>query len=230
MGGVSLESLLTTGLEGTSPAQAALALLLAFALGQVIAVVYDRTYEGLSYQRSFVQTLVLGAVVAAVLMLAIGDNLARGLGILGTMALVRFRTNVRDARDMIFVFASLAVGVATGVQSYGIAAMGTVAFSLAAVAVEWTPFGRQQHYDGMLRFWMPREAAQADVLRAVLDRHCRAFTLVALRDGAQGEVLEYAYQVRMRRGAVREALVTELQGVGGVGGISLLLQDASVPV
>ncbi len=224
---MNLESLLSTGLGGTSPGQALLALLLAFVLGQALAFVYEWTYEGLSYQRSFVQTLVLGAVVAALLMLAIGDNLARGLGILGTMALVRFRTNVRDARDMIFVFAALAMGVSTGVQSHAIALMGCAAFCATAVVVEWMPFGQRQHYDGMLRFWLPRGTDGVEPLRAVLNAHCRTFTLVALRDAGQGEIMEYAYQVRMRRGEHREALVRDLEGFEGIGGITLLLQDAS---
>jgi uncharacterized membrane protein YhiD involved in acid resistance len=220
------DALLATGLSPTSMEHAALALLLAFVLGHVVAWTYEWTYEGLSYQRSFVQTLVLGAVVATMLMLAIGDNLARGLGILGTMALVRFRTNVRDSRDMIFIFAALAVGVSTGVRSYAIAMLGTVVFCMSSVAVEWMPFGRRLHYDGMLRFWLPK-GTEID-LRTLLKGHCRTYTLVALRDVGQDTLLEYAYQVRMRRGAHREALVRDLEKIDGIGGLTLLLQDAHV--
>ena len=117
----SWDDLLSTGLNTATAEQALLCLLVAFVLGKIIAITYQRTYQGLSYSRSFVQSLVLGAVVSTILMLAIGDNLARGLGILGTMALVRFRTNVRDTRDMIFVFAALAIGVSSGVRAFSVA-------------------------------------------------------------------------------------------------------------
>jgi uncharacterized membrane protein YhiD involved in acid resistance len=223
---MDFNSLLSTGLGPSSWEKVALSLLLAFVLGKLVSLAYEWTYEGLSYQRSFVQALQLGALVAAILMLAIGDNLARGLGILGTMALVRFRTNVRDARDMIFIFAALAVGVATGVQAYSVAVIGALAFGLASAVVEWSPFARRQQFDGMVRFWLPKEGPDGEEVSAALSPHCRRFVLVALRDLSQGEALEYAYQVRLKKRDGQHALVRALESLQGIGGLTLLLQDA----
>lgn len=226
-------ALFDTGLGAITPAQAALSLMMAFVLAKGVAFAYELTYDGLSYNRSFVQSLVLGGLVACILMMAIGDNLARGLGILGTMALVRFRTNVRESRDLIFMFAALAVGVAAGVRAYAVAVAGTVAFGLASGWVSWSPFAKRVRFDGLLRFWLPRgvdgaegEETGAARVRRVLDNHCRRFTLVALRDVAQGETLEYAYQVALRRPDRGDSLVEELGAVEGLSGLSLLLQDA----
>ena len=221
-----MDAFFSTGLATTSWERSLLCMLLAFVLGRLVAATYEQTYEGLSYSRGFVQALVLGSLVAAILMLAIGDNLARGLGILGTMALVRFRTNVRDARDMIFVFAALALGVACGVQAYSVALTGTIVFCLACYAVDWTPFGRRQRFDGMLRFVLPREGPDGEAIKAVLNPHCRTFVLVALRDFAQGETLEYAYQVKLRDGDAQDGLVRALGKLSGIDGLTLMLQDA----
>jgi uncharacterized membrane protein YhiD involved in acid resistance len=210
----------------TSWEQAALTLLSAFALSKIVAFTYERTYEGMSYSRGFVQAMVLSAIVAAMLMMAIGDNLARGLGILGTMALVRYRTSIRDPRDMVFMFAALAVGLATGVKSYPSALFGTLAFCGAALLLQWSPFGRRRRFDGMLRFWLPRSGASGDEVRTVLSRHCEQFVLVALRDLAQGETLEYAYQVKLRAQTDHEKLVQALEALPGVQGLSLLIEDA----
>lgn len=228
-------ALFDTGLGAVTPAQAALSLLMAFVLAKVVAFAYEMTYEGLSYNRSFVQSLVLGGVVACVLMMAIGDNLARGLGILGTMALVRFRTNVRESRDLIFMFAALAVGVAAGVRAYAVAVAGTTAFGLAAAWVHWSPFARRVQFDGLLRFWLARDPqaapppdteSGADRIHRLLGAHCRRYTLVALRDVAQGETLEYAYQVQLKDSARGDRLVEQLGAIDGLTGLSLLLQDA----
>ena len=223
---LELENLLSTGLTTATMEQAALCLLTAFVLGTVIAVVYQQTYQGLSYSRSFVQSLILGAIVATILMLAIGDNLARGLGILGTMALVRFRTNVRDSRDMIFVFAALSIGIASGVRAFGIAVMGTIVFALASFVVEWSPMGRTQRFDGMLRFWLPREAGDAATISAILEAHCRSYVLVAVRDVGKGDALEYAYQVKLKNAGSHAALVDSVSQLSGVGGLTLMIQDA----
>jgi hypothetical protein len=227
---IDLDTLLSTGLTGTSPDTVVLCLLTAFVLGKVISVTYQQTYEGLSYSRGFVQVLVLGPVVATILMMAIGDNLARGLGILGTMALVRFRTNVRDSRDMIFIFAGLAIGVASGVQAFAVALLGTIGFCLSAFAVDWTPFGRRQRFDGIVRFWLPRDGVGGEGIRAILSPHCRSFVLVALRDFAQGETLEYAYQVKLKNPDSQEHLVQALSALPDIGGLTLLLQDAHTEI
>src|SRR5215510_5467568 len=119
-------------------------LLLALALSMVIAWAYQVSYRGLSFQRSFAQTLALGGVVSAVAMLAIGDDIARGLGLVGALTLIRFRTILKDIRDLVFAFASLAVGVACGVAAFGVAILGTGVFGAAAMGIASTSFGRRQ--------------------------------------------------------------------------------------
>lgn len=218
--------LFQSGLVGISPAEVALAMLLAFVLGRVVAWTYEWTHDGLSYARSFTHSLVLGPMVATLLMLAIGDNLARGLGILGTMALVRFRTNVRDTRDMMFLFVALAAGVACGVRAFAVCGVGVLAYCLAAFALRWGIGTGRQRFDGLLRYWLPREAIDAEAMGKVLAAHCRSHVLVAVRDLGQGDALEYAWQVRLRSPASREQLVAQLGGVTGIGGLSLITQDA----
>jgi hypothetical protein len=215
-----------TGLTEAGWEPVALAMLLSFVLGKVVAFTYEHTYEGVSYSRSFMHSLVLGALVSTSLMLAIGDNLARGLGILGTMALVRFRTNIRDSRDMIFIFAALAAGVAAGVRSYPVAVVGTLGFCGAAAILQWSPFGRRQRFDGLLRFWLPREGAGGEVVGDILRKHCRDYVLVALREAAQGTSLEYAYQVRLKAHEGRDQLVRALEALPGIGGLTLMLEEA----
>ncbi len=86
---------------------ALLAMLVAFANSHVLALVYVWSHRSLSYSQSFVQALVMASVGSAMMMLVIGNNIVWGIGMVGALALVRFRTNLRDARDMVFVFVSL---------------------------------------------------------------------------------------------------------------------------
>jgi hypothetical protein len=75
------------------------------------------THQGVSYSRSFVVSLVAAGLVSTVLMLAIGNNLARGIGIVGTLALIRFRMQLHDPMDMMYVFAAFAGGVAAALAT-----------------------------------------------------------------------------------------------------------------
>lgn len=206
------------------------AILLAFVLSCLIAIVYEKTFNGLSYSRNFVQAMILGAIVAAMVMQAIGDNLARGLGILGALAIIRFRTPLRDPRDIIFIFAAVGVGLACGVYGYAIAAIGTVFFCLAAVFLYVTPFGQQRYFDGLLRFNMASAAGGREALEAVMREYCRTFALVTLRETTQGERLDLAYHVKLRNGKSKEEFVDRIRVVGTIRDVNLMLQETTVEV
>ncbi|MCA9322177.1 MAG: DUF4956 domain-containing protein [Planctomycetes bacterium] len=205
-------------------------LLVSFLLCQVISAVYIWTFRGLSYTRGFVVSVALTGVVATLLMLAIGDNLARGLGMLGTLAMVRFRSTLRDVRDMTFIFATLSVGIATGVQAYMIGIIGTVVFCLAMLHLTFSPFGLRRQFDGLLRLNTPIDPDADEHLKTVLRQHCANFVLVNLREVSQGERLEQAYQIKLRDPVYREHLVAALRSINAVQDVSLLLQDRSLEV
>ncbi len=201
------------------------ALVAAFVLSASLAWVYRATYEGLSYQRGFVQTLALGGPVAAMAMLAIGDDLARGLGLVGALTLIRFRATLKDTKDLIFAFASLAIGVACGVTAIGIAILGALIFSSAALLLYWTGFGSRRAYDAVLRLRSAYEDEAQNSLAKVLGRHCRGFTLVNMRD-LGGALQEQSYQLRLTNRRSGGALLRELSEVSGIEGPSLLMQES----
>lgn len=203
------------------------ALSLAFALSLTVAWIYSITHTGLSYLRNFTQSLALGGLVSAMVMLAIGDDVARGLGVVGALTIIRFRTSLKDSRDLMFVFISMAAGVACGVQSYAIAIVGTGMFCFAVVLLSKVGFGSHRQHDAVLRLRMPVGSAQQPAFSEVLERYCREFVLVNLRE-AGGNLHEHVYQVQLTSPSVRPKLLNELGALPGLSGITLLLQDSTV--
>jgi hypothetical protein len=204
--------------------------LLSFLLCSLIAVTYEKTFRGLSYSRNFVQSMILGGIAAGMVMQAIGDNLARGLGMLGALAIIRFRTSFKDPRDIVFMFAAVAAGISCGVFGYGIAVIGTVGFCAAAAILYFSPLGEYRYYDGLLRFNLESGSPGRAALDGVLARSCRTFALVTLRETTQGARLEYAYHVKLRDGATRDALVDGIRGLPSARDVSLMLQETTVEV
>ena len=203
-------------------------LLISFLLSTLIALVYEKTFRGLSYSRNYVQALILSAIVASTVMQAIGDSLASGLGMMGALAIIRFRTSFKDPRDIIFMFAALASGIATGVGGYDIAVVGTVGFCTAAFILYHSPFGQTSYYDGMLRFNMENNPESKGALNKILQDNCKIFALITLRDIAQGKRLDYAYHVKMKYKKGKEDLLEELNTIRHIKGVSLLLQETTV--
>lgn len=112
----------------------------AFALSSIIAITHRLTYTGPEYPKHLFQSLALGSIVAAMVMMAIGDSLARGLGAFGALAMIRFRTRIQDPKNILFIFASLSSGLAVGVYGYTIAFAGTLLFCGMALVLHYTNF------------------------------------------------------------------------------------------
>ena len=70
---------------------------------------------------SLTQTLIVLSVIVAGVMLLLDDNLARSFSLVGVVAAVRYRNTLKDPKDAVYVFLSLGIGMACGLQSYHVA-------------------------------------------------------------------------------------------------------------
>jgi uncharacterized membrane protein YhiD involved in acid resistance len=215
--------------EPLAPAMVAGVLVLSFLLATVLAAVYQLTFRGFTYSRSYIHTMVLGSMVTGMLIMAVGSNLARGMGILGTLSIIRFRTPVRDPRDAMFLFACLGVGIACGAGMPLVAVIGTFLISAAALLLHWAPFASRREYEGMLRFTMPAHDEKAEhEVQDILRRYCASFYLLGMRDAVQGDAMEFSYQVRLLDPAYQQDLVLAFKNAGSFADPVLILQRTTV--
>jgi hypothetical protein len=199
----------------------------ALILGQVIAAAYIWSYRGMSYTRSHVHAIMIGAVIACMLMQAANNNLAAGIGIAGSMSMLRLRIALRDPKDLVFMFAGVAVGVACGVHAFTVAIAGSAVFSGAAILLALFEVGQRHLFEGLLRFYGPADTKTEAAIDAVLRKYTRHFALTTLREVRQGAAMEYAYHLRLNRSDERIALVRDLESVGGIDDVTLYYQDAA---
>jgi hypothetical protein len=136
--------------SGTTPLrQVALSILSAYLMSHAIAALYAWTRRGQEHSRNFVKALVIGGIVGAMIMLAIGNSLARGVCIVGALALIRFRTNLRDPLDMIFIFAAFAAGISAGAGNIETGFVGTAIFLLVVYVLHISGGGTSQVGNGI---------------------------------------------------------------------------------
>jgi uncharacterized membrane protein YhiD involved in acid resistance len=225
-------------LEGTSstggaftPESVLLSLLLAFVLGQALAWVYYFTHSGLSYSRSFVQSLILITVVVAMVMAVIGTSIITAVGLMGALAIIRFRNIIKDTRDIAFIFCSLVVGMAAGSQRYAVAIVGTVILGLISIYLYLSGFGTHQQHNGFLRFTVGGHIGPDGPVSAILARFCGRFTLISAQDSGFGtSEVQYAYQLMVRNAANNQQMLSELQEIEGLENISLTMQERLLEV
>ena len=209
-----------------SPESILLSLLLAFVLGQVMAWVYYFTHSGLSYSKSYVQSLVLITVLVATIMAVIGNNIITAFGLMGALAIIRFRNVVKDTRDIVFIFCALVIGMAAGSQRFSVAIVGTVFLCLIAIYLHFTSFGTHQPRNGFLRFSLTGHIGPKHPVTAILKRFCGNFTLISAQDSGFGSpTIEYAYQLILRNAKRNELMLSELGKVEGIDNVSLTMQE-----
>jgi hypothetical protein len=218
------------GVGAFTPQTILLSLLLAFVLGQVLAWVYFLTHTGLSYSRSYVQSLILITVVISLVLTVIGNNIITAFGLMGALSVVRFRNVIKDTRDIAFIFFAVVVGMATGSHRFVTAILGTAVLSAITLYLHWTDFGSHEPHNGFLRFNLRGPLGSNHPIPGILNRYCGSFTLISMQDTGFGGPAEYAYQLLIRNVATNEELVSELEKVEGIENISLTVQERLLEV
>lgn len=103
-----------------------LAMILAFALGMFIFLVYKKTFSGVMYSSSFGVTLVALTMITTLVILAVTSNVVLSLGMVGALSIVRFRTAIKEPLDIAFLFWSIAVGIVLAAGLIPLAVIGSV--------------------------------------------------------------------------------------------------------
>jgi uncharacterized membrane protein YhiD involved in acid resistance len=114
-----------------------LRLVLAALLGAALAFRPRKRILALKRNPYVSQTQILLAVVAAALMIIVGDNAARAFGIFAAVSLVRFRTNIRDPKEITVLLISLALGLASGFGRWDLALVLTLFSLIVLWLLEW---------------------------------------------------------------------------------------------
>lgn len=208
-----------------------LQLLLAFVLGQLLAWTYYYTHSGLSYSKSFVQSLVLITVVVAMVMSTISNSFIRAVGLMGALSVIRFRNMIKDTRDIAFIFCSLVVGMAAGAGRYDVAIIGTITLCAVAIYLQKTDFGTHRSHNGFLRFNITGHIGPDHPAHKILERFCANFTLISAQDHDFGDpVVEYAYQLMIKNSSRNDEMLVELESVESISSISLTMQEQLLEV
>jgi|SRR5688572_14851603 len=202
---------------------------MAFVLSLSVALVYKRLSRGVPQIRTFPQTLAVSGIVSAIIVLSIGDNIARGIGLVGALTVIRFRSNLQDPRDLIFAFAALATGVAAGAYAFDVAIVGTILFLSATMLVARPWFAGQQTFNAILSFQIAGEAKEPSEISRLLESQCHEFNLVRVRQSSPG-LQEHAYQIRLKHPDRQGELIHKLENVRGIQDALLVAYDGGAEV
>jgi len=111
------------------------------AVGMFIYWVYKKTYTGVMYSKSFNVTILLTTMVTGMVMMVIGTNLALSLGMVGALSVIRFRSAIKEPKDISFLFWGIGGGLSAGTGAYIVAVLGSVIIALVLLVMQRDPRG-----------------------------------------------------------------------------------------
>jgi uncharacterized membrane protein YhiD involved in acid resistance len=197
-------------------------LVLAFACGVVVAAIYRGVRRREVVAPSFPPTLVLLAILCAMLPQVIGENVARAFGLVGALSIVRFRTVVEDTYDIAFVIFAVLVGMAVGADHLVVALVSIVVIGVATFAVH--PRRTVNHWsdaDSSLSVRVGVGRNPDTILQGAFGKHLERYELLGGATGRQGAALDLTYKVRLRTGSTPAEFIDELNRVEGVQNVEL---------
>jgi len=206
-------------------------LIISLICGLLISFTYRLTYRGPNYSTTFVNSLVLLTMITSIVLLVIGNNLARAFGLVGAMSIIRFRTAVRDTMDIIFIFFSLSIGMASGVGLTMISIVGTLIISIVILGLVSFNWGYPRRRDYLLQISYNANMDTEIVMSTLLSKFCKKVKLVNLKNIGYGEELEAFYHVMLKDNTKGDKLLKELNDLDDVYNINLYFDedDANAP-
>ena len=195
--------------------------------GLVLSWLYRRTYRGTAYSMTFDRSLVTLTVITAIVIAVIGNNLARAFGLVGAMSIVRFRTAVKDAQDLVFIFFSLAVGLASGVGLYILALGGTLFVGGIIFVMARFNYGALDQRDLVvqMRYAGPPGDEPAAVYAPVLARFCRDFRLLGARSSDGDPTLDLTFFVRLDTAGTAAGLTAQLAALPQIDRVNVFYDE-----
>ena len=202
-----------------------LGLLVAFLGGHTIAWVYMITHTGLSYSRTFVNSLVVMPTLVAMVMMVLANNIVTAFGIMAVFAIVRIRNILRDTLDTTYVLAVIVIGLAAGTLKFSTAIAGCALICAIMVYLWFSSFGTRHRYDVIVNLHWGRPVPDMADLRRLLQRHSRKAQCASQRSHESFEGTDLSYRLLLRDPDRMEDLLSELRSMPGVSRVTGLTAE-----
>ena len=222
---------LTRGDYGVVPTDltaVAISLLLAFICGHLIAWVYMFTHSGLSYSRSFVNSLIVLPTIVAMVMQVLQNNLVTAFGMMAVFAIVRFRNILRDTLDTAYILTSIVIGMAAGTMKYATGIIGCLLVCGIMLYLWYSSFGSRNRYDAIVNLHWERPLKEIKELQFLLERHGLKTICASQRTSDVVEGTDLSYRMLLRDPNRMDDLISELKTLPGVSRVTgLRTEDES---
>lgn len=181
----------------------------------IVYLIYKYTTKNVIYSKKFNVTMSLMSIVTAAVVLAIQSNVVVSLGMVGALSIVRFRTAVKEPRDLLFLFWSISNGIIIGAQLYEIALVLLIVLSAAMIIFKYFP---EKNLPFLLVLNLSKECEK---IEQILNKNKVKYTIKS--KNIQKNRISIIYEINMKQ--VNNGILKEISKIDNVKELNLISQN-----
>ena len=188
-----------------------------FALSMRVGRLYRRTHKGINYNQGYVQTLVVMGGIIAMIMLIVGSDVAKAFTMMGAFSIIRFRNNMKETRDIGFIFLVMAIGT----KLYLLAALGALVMSAIIYGMYRFDWFAQKKKGRILTIRIAPKKFEDGLFDKVFEKYGVKAEFLGYEGVKKEDLIQVSFSVQIGQKTNVPSLLAELQERNGNEKISL---------
>ena len=190
-------------------------------LGIVISLAYLKTHKKDGYIPSFIISLIMLPTIISIIILLVGNNVARAFSLAGAFSIIRFRSTPGDTKDISYIFFTLAVGLASGMGYVGYAVIFTIILCTVMIILDSLNFAMPKSKAMVLKITVPEDLNFEGVFDEILNTNTTSWNMVKVRTKDFGALYELNYSIHLKNDVNQKKFIDSLRVRNGNLNISL---------
>jgi len=188
-----------------------LMIIISFICGFLISFVYMHTSERQKFSKNFALTMVLLPAIISSIILLVGSDIARAFSLAGAFAIIRFRSEPGEPKDIAFVLFSMAAGLALGIGEYVFAILFTLILCLIMYVLSKTSYGNNKKLFKGLKITIPEDLNYEEEFNEVFEKHNVTYILKQVKTTSLGSLYQVYYDVTFSNDLKPQDLIDDLR-------------------
>ena len=189
----------TTG-ESLTLTNTLIILVVSIILGLIISISYMKTSKEEVVTSGFAITLIMLPAIISIIILLVGNNVARAFSLAGAFSIIRFRSEPKDPKDISYIFFTLAVGLSAGMGYILYAILFTIILCLIMFVLKFINYAESDKSCLELRITIPENLNYENVFDDILKKYTSSWKFKKIKTKEFGSLFEITYSVVMNTG------------------------------
>lgn len=217
----SLDEVVETNITASSTI---VMIIISFICGFLISFVYMKTSEEGKYSKNFALTMVLLPAIISSIILLIGSDIARAFSLAGAFAIIRFRSEPGEPKDIAYVLFSMASGLALGIGEYMFAVIFAIVLCAVMYGLSKTKYGDNKVEFKKLKVTIPEDLNYEKEFQVVFEKYNVDFHLRKVSTTSLGSLFQLYYDVVFKKDTNVQDFIDDLRVINSNLDISLSLK------